>query len=73
MREGKTQIGKWKTQPQGALNQCLSKQALSVSLRRHLSLLDTTSASLSHLALSDPHLFLYPLFLFLLFYMHCVN
>lgn len=38
MREGKTQIGKWKTQPRGALNQCLSKQALSVSLSRHLSL-----------------------------------
>lgn len=32
MRVGKTQIGKWKTQPRGALNQCLSKQAPSVSL-----------------------------------------
>lgn len=28
---GKTQIGKWKMLPQGAPNQCLSKQALSVS------------------------------------------
>ena len=38
MREGKIQIGKWKTQPRGALNQCLSKQAVSVSLSRHVAL-----------------------------------
>lgn len=38
MREGNTQIGKWKIQPRGGLNQCLSKQSLSVSLRCHLSL-----------------------------------
>lgn len=64
MREGKTQIGKWKTQPRGALNQCLSKQALSVSPSAaiFLSLLDITSAPASRLTLSDPHSFIRPQF-----------
>lgn len=60
-REGNTQIGKWKTQPRGALNQCLSKQSLSVSLRRHLSLSRSTSAPLSRLAHSDLHSLIQPL------------
>lgn len=73
MREGKTQIGKWKTQPRGALNQCLSKQAVSVSLSAaiFLSLLDITSASPSRLALADPHSFIYQFSVFTISHALC--
>lgn len=45
--ESKTQIGKWKTWTQGALDQCLNKQALSLTPSLSFSLSHSVSLSFS--------------------------